>query len=49
VLGQALLPGSHAQALAVPAVGNLDLGLAALGELAQAQLAGYFHKVGKVR
>lgn len=33
-----------AQALAVPAVGKLDLGLAALSELAQAQLAGYFHR-----
>ena len=45
VLGQALLARAKLGALPVPAAGDLNLGLAAFGELVEAQLAGYFHEV----
>lgn len=48
MLGQALLTRAELGALPVPAAGDLNLGLAAFGELVEAQLAGYFHRVGKV-
>jgi hypothetical protein len=42
MLRQALLARARPQALAIPAAGQLNWGLTALGKLAQAQLAGYF-------
>jgi hypothetical protein len=43
VLGQALLARAEFGALPVSAAGDLNLGLAAFGEVVEAKLASYFH------